>query len=328
MVKRFMSHREALVIIAIIIISAAITMRNSAFLSLTNAFDILQGSIVMGLLALGALVVMISGGVDVSFTTIAAFSMYLTVKILVELNFAGSVWVAFILSAAIGVLLGLINAVFISFFNLPTIIVTLGTSALFRGFLLTFVGSSAYFSLPARIGITEFSRMHIAKVVAPNGAVYALPASILILVAMAIIIWLILRFTLLGRGIYALGGSKTAAERVGFNTHRIQFFVYGFMGFCAGIAGIVHSSIVRSASPVDLTGMELSVIAAVVLGGTSISGGSGSVLGGLLGLVLLVMINNSLVLAGIPSYWQRVVLGLLIIIGTAITAYRSKHALE
>lgn len=328
MVRKLLTHREGLVILAIILFSLIIALRNSAFLSLPNLFDILQGCIVMGILALGVVVVMISGGVDVSFTAIAAFSMYLTVKILVDSGFHGSIWVSFLLSAVIGIALGLVNALFISLFNLPTIIVTLGTSAIFRGFLLTFVGSSAYFSLPERIGITQFSRTNLAKVVAPNGAVYTLPVSFLILVALSIMIWYILKFTVLGRGIYALGGSKAAAERIGLKTQKIQFFVYGFMGFCAGIAGIVQSSIVRSASPVDLTGMEMNVIAAVVLGGASISGGSGSVLGTWLGLILFVMIKNSLVLAGIPSYWQRAMVGLVIILGTAITAFRSKAASE
>lgn len=326
--RKLLSNSEALVAVVIVVISAMISMRNSAFLSLGNLFDILRSSIVMGIFGAGCLLVMISGGTDVSFTTIAAFSMYSAVKILIESGFTGSILVAFVLSAAIGTALGLINGLFVSLFNLPTIIVTLGTSAMFRGFLLTFIGSSAYYSLPERIGIVQFSRANLAEVTTQSGLVFTLPASVLILAGVFLAVWAILKYTLLGRGIYAIGGNKTAAERIGFRVRPIQFFVYGFMGFCAGIAGMVQCSMIRSANPVDLMGMELNVIAAVVLGGTSISGGTGTPLGMILGVLLVVIISNSLVLAGIPSYWQKVVLGLLIIIGTSVTAYRSSRELR
>ena len=125
----------------------------------------------------------------------------------------------------------------------------------------------------------------------------------------AVIVWFLLKYTMLGRGIYALGGSREAAERAGFNIPRIQYFIYGTVGFLAGIGGIVYASLNRQANPQELVGTELNVIAAVVLGGASITGGRGTVIGTLLGVALVVIMNNSLVLIGVPSEWQRVVIG-------------------
>jgi simple sugar transport system permease protein len=138
----------------------------------------------------------------------------------------------------------------------------------------------------------------------------------------AVAVWLILRYTMPGRGVYALGGSPVAAERAGFNIRRVQFFIYGFVGLLSGTAGVVHASTMRNANPFDLVGMELLVIAAVVLGGANIAGGSGTVVGTILGVFLLVIINNSLILLRIPSYWQKVAIGLVILVSTGVTARR------
>ncbi len=123
----------------------------------------------------------------------------------------------------------------------------------------------------------------------------------LITVGAGHLVWLLLDFTMLGRGIYALGGSREAAERAGFNIRRIQYFIYGTVGLLAGIAGIIYASLNRQANPQELVGTELNVIAAVVLGGASLTGGRGTVIGSLLGVALVVIMNNSLVLIGVPS---------------------------
>ena len=130
----------------------------------------------------------------------------------------------------------------------------------------------------------------------------------------------------MARGIYALGGSREAAERAGFNIPRIQYFIYGTVGFLAGIGGIIYASLNRQANPQELVGSELNVIAAVVLGGASITGGRGTVIGTILGVVLVVTMNTSLILIGVPSEWQRVVIGLIILIGTGLPALQAQRS--
>ncbi len=158
---------------------------------------------------------------------------------------------------------------------------------------------------------------------APNGGQVQLRTAILIVIGLAILVSFILRYTMLGRGIYAMGGAREAAERAGFNIRRTQFFIYGFAGVIAGIAGL---SLLRQANPFSIVGMELDVIAAVVLGGASIAGGRGTVIGTLLGVLLITIVSNSLVLVGIPSDWQSVAVGIILIIGTAIPAVQAQRA--
>jgi simple sugar transport system permease protein len=291
---------------------------NPAFLSLSNLFDLLKSSSVMGLFALGVLIVLVSGGIDVSFTAIAALCMYVTSKALVHTPLAGSAAAAFLLSALIGLGLGLINALFISCFRLPTLIVTLATAGMFRGFTLAFVGTAIVNTLPA--GMVEYSRWTLFPRVLPGGEAIGLSPSPFVLAAAAVMVWLALRYTTPGRGVYAMGGNPEAAKRSGFSLRRLRFLIYGLVGCLSGVAGVMHASTMRNANPFDLVGTELTVIAAVVLGGASITGGRGTVVGTLLGVLLMVTMNNSLILLGIPTYFQRVATGLIIVVSTAISA--------
>jgi len=265
--------------------------------------------------------VLISGGIDVSFAAVGAFSMYVTSRLLLAADFQGSAAVAFLLAGSIGALLGLFNAIFIAFYRLPTLIVTLGSASVFRGFLLAFIGTAIVNNLPE--GMVRFSKLTLWNRISPEGEAVGLSASFLLLVLAGVIVWFVLRYTMLGRGIHAMGGNMAAAQRAGFNIRRTQLFIYGFAGLLSGVAGVVHACMMRNANPFDLVGMELVVIAAVVLGGASITGGRGTVLGTVLGVFLLVIISNSLILLNIPSYWQKVAIGLVIIVSTALTARRS-----
>ncbi len=321
MIKKLLNKHEFYLAVTIVVLSIVIGTVNNVFFTTANLFDLLKSSIVMGIFSLGVFIVIVSGGIDVSFTAIAAFGMYVTSKLLKTYGFEGSILAAFMISICIGIFLGIINAWFISKFKLPTLIVTLGTQNLFRGFLLAFIGTRLITNLPR--SMVDLSRSNILSV-KQGRMIYGLPSSILILFFLVVITWVIIRYTKIGRGVFAVGGDPVAAERVGFNIKRIQFFIYSYVGFLAGIAGIVHASLIRVANPFDLVGDELSVIAAVVLGGTKITGGEGSIMGTLLGVLLITIINNSLILLGVSSYWQRFVIGLLILISIGITTYRDR----
>lgn len=316
-------RQETYLAFIIIVLSIIVGISNKAFFSLENLFDILKSSIIIGIFSLGVLIVLVSGNIDISFTAIAALSMYLTNKILLFYNFEGSFIVAFIMSGFFGIIMGLFNAIFIGRFKLPALIVTLGTMSIYRGFMLAFIGSEVFRVVP--LGIIRLSKTSIIEYTKEDGGIVSLSAIIIFLILFSIIVWFLLKYTMVGRGIYAIGGDQMAAERAGFNIIKIQFFIYSFVGFLSGIAGIIHSSITRIGNPFDIVGIELTVIAAVVLGGTSITGGRGNVLGTLLGVLLIVLMNNSLILLGVSSLWNKVVIGLIIIFSTGITAYRERR---
>ncbi|HAZ23015.1 MAG TPA: sugar ABC transporter permease [Firmicutes bacterium] len=321
--KKILRSSEFFVALVVMVLCIIIGLINPVFFSWENLFDLLRSGVVTGILALGCLIVIVSGGTDVSFATIAIFAAYLASKILIAWQFDGTVLVAFLLSAAIGTVLGLFNGALIAWFRLPTMIVTLGTSSIFRGAMLVFIGTFIINKLPQ--GILAFGQATLAQVSNANGAVIGLPVSVVIFFGAAVLVWLMMKYTMLGRGIYALGGDRVAAERAGLNVIGIQLFIYGLVGFLAGISGVVHASLVRNVNPFDLIGTEMNVIAAVVLGGARITGGRGTVFGTILGVMLVVIMNNSLILLGIPSYWQRAAIGVLILLGTGITAWQSKR---
>jgi simple sugar transport system permease protein len=318
------TRNETLVFLVVVAFCILTTAVDPAFFSLPTLFDLLRNSIVTGIFAIGVLVVLVSGGIDVSFTAIAAFAMYSTTLALKNLGVDVPWYGAFALSILIGTGLGLVNAIFIAGFRLPTLIVTLGTLSVVRGFLLTFVGSQLISNVPP--GMREFSQMILFRGTTADGYFYSLPWAFAALVLVVVGTWFLLYRTLLGRKIFAIGGSEESARRIGIGVRGVQVFIYAYVGALSGLAGIIHASLARVANPFDLVGLELSVIAAVVLGGARLTGGYGTITGTLLGLALIVLVSNSLILLGIPSTWQSVVIGALILLGTGLPAYQAKRA--
>lgn len=280
---------------------------NPNFWQLANLFDILRAAVVPGLLALGVLVVLAAGGLDVSFTAIAALVMY-PIAVFVSGN-APDLGMApiLIMGAVAGGLLGLVNGVLVNTLKAPALIITIGTQYAFRGLLLTFIGTALFTSIPA--SMSRFGQLALLRGTTQSGLSVALPAFVLVFLAAALITWLVLNRTLIGRAIYAVGGSSEIAARLGYNVNRVHLFVFAWAGMLAGIAGIMHVTANRLANPFDLAGTELSVIAAVILGGARITGGTGTVLGTVMGTLVITLINNVLILAGVPSTWQTAILG-------------------
>lgn len=318
------SRNETLVALVIVAFCIVATISDPGFLSMPTLTDLLRGGIVLGIFAVGALLVLISGGIDVSFTAVAAFTMYATAMLLNAVAPWVPWWGVFLIAMAIGASLGAINGVFIAGFGLPTLIVTLGTLSVFRGFMLTFIGQKQITTLPP--GMREFGRMMVIRGTNPDGSFYSLHAAFIVTVVVVILTWAILHRTMLGRKIFAIGGSVESARRIGIDVRGTQFFVYVYVGMLAGLAGVIHASMARVANPFDLVGLELYVIAAVVLGGARLAGGYGTLTGTLLGVALIVLVRNSLVVLGIPSTWQFVAVGILILIGTGLPAWQAKRA--
>ena len=315
-VFHYLRTSEGVIFLMTVFLSAVVGLMNPVFLSAPNLLDLVRDSITTGLFALGVLIALLSGGIDVSFTAIAAVAMYGTVKLFVQVNPQAPLILIFLVGGAIGALLGTVNGILIAFFRLPTLIVTLGTLGLFRGLLLTFIGTRHIVDLPD--SMINLSRTYLYRGRLADGSLFSLPATTLVLIGVTILVAVMLRSTALGRFIYALGGSPVASSRLGIPVARTKLFIYVLIGLIAGIAGIVHSSQARVANPFDLVGSELNVIAAVVLGGARITGGRGSVFGTMIGVALVTIINNSLVLLNVSSLWERCVIGILIILGAGV----------
>ena len=324
-VKKIVKSNEFFMFAIILVMFCIFGLINPAFFSTANLFDLSRSMVETGILALGCQVVMISGGIDLSFMAIGVFAMHTVSKYMgMYWNDAPFILLA-LMGAAIGLVLGLFNSLFIAKFKLPPFIVTLGTTNIFKGLCLVFIGSRQINVLPA--SMVEFSKNNIVSLQADHGMAN-LHVGVLILVVLTVLTSYMMNKTRLGRSIYCVGGSEASAQRVGLNTVAILAFCYAFLGAIAGMTGVMHASYQRMSDPFDMIGGELTVIAAVTIGGPRVGGGYGSTAGTMLGVLLLTMINNSLVMLKIPTFWQQAVTGMIIILGTIMQIYRYKRSLK
>ncbi|GAA1317152.1 ABC transporter permease [Leucobacter albus] len=317
--SKIVRANEFYLLLVIVVLSLIIQARSGQFFTANNLVDIANAMVVPGLFAVGAFMVLVSGGIDVSFPALASLAVYVTTRVLVDAGWGGGIWLPFLMAIAVGAVLGAFNGLFASRFAVPVLIITLGTASVFSGIMQGVLGSVQIPNIPA--GMSEFGRATLFVAKNPqSGLTSNMPVSFLLLIAVVAIAFVVLRFTTFGRGIYALGGDESAASRAGFNVRRIKFWLYVAVGVIAAIAGLVRTSMMDQMHPTNLLGMELMVIAAVVLGGTAITGGTGTLTGAMLGTLLIVIVQNSMILVGIPTFWQGFALGVLIIVGTGISA--------
>jgi simple sugar transport system permease protein len=305
--KSLASKSEFYLFFLILILGATFTLANPRFLALQNILDLLKSYSFFGILSVGELVVLLSGGIDISFTAIAQVAEYVTVAVI--LQYGGNLITATLISCAIGIILGLANGLLIHFLRIPPIITTIATLNLYFGALYVISTGNIIYRVP------QFYQ-DLSNATLPGGV----PMVVGLWTGVVIVTGLILRYTLLGRSIYALGGNPAAAERVGFKVLHTRLFVYSFIGLLAGFGSIVHTALVQSAIPNSIVGHELDVLAAVVLGGANIFGGSGSLIGTFMGVGLLAMLGNGLTLMGISSYWNDVVVGCVLLVGVTFSS--------
>ncbi|MDX1302925.1 ABC transporter permease [Photobacterium sp.] len=314
LIKRHEFYLAAL--IGLMVIGLGISSED--FLTLGNIFDMSVSSAILGIMACGLYVVLIAGGIDISFPATAAIAQYVMATYV--LSIGGNFFIAFLIAAAVGMLLGLINAVLVYKLKVPAIIITISTLNLFFGLLIYFSNGAWLYGFPDWFmdGVEWFT------FVGSDGYDYGLSLPIITLVAVVLFTSFLMSKTRLGRQIYAMGGNADAASRIGINLFGIHLFVYGYMGALAGIASVVQTQITQSVAPNSLMGFELTVLAAVVLGGTSMTGGKGTLMGVVLGVALLAIMKNGLTLLGVPSYWHAVVTGLIIVFSISMTALNEK----
>lgn len=317
--RSFLVSPEGVLTLLILLLSAFLSLATDSFLSLQNVFDLLNNQSVNIIFAVGLVVVLIAGGIDISFSVAASVVQYVTVVLLMQTG--GGNWaIGLLLASGVGMSLGLFNALFIHRFRIVSIIVTIGTFNLFFGLLMYLSRGRSLYDIPDWL----YDRVAILSVPLERGSA-TLYLPVLAMVAVVTATWIILSRTGLGRQIYGFGSNPDAARRSGINIAWIQAFAYGWLGLCAGIAGLMQAHIVREVVPNALYGRELDILAAVVLGGAVLGGGRGSVLGAVLGVVLLALIQNGLNLLGITPFAFKMIVGAIILI--AITASNAERLL-
>jgi simple sugar transport system permease protein len=316
---RFRRSHEFWLLMVILVLCAGLGLANAQFLTLQNLFDLLTSYAFVGILALGLLVVLIAGGIDISFTATASVAQYVALSVA---NAYGANWFSvFAIAILVGAALGAINATFIQKLRIPSIIVSVATLNIFYGLLIFVTGGKYIYSLPDwfATGIFWFE-FDWGK-----DTSYGVNLQILALGVCFLVTWLLLNRTNVGRQIYAMGGNADAARRLGFHIFGLNMLVYGYMGVMAGIASLVQAQLAQSVAPTVLVGKELDVLAAVVLGGASLAGGVGTVFGTILGVALLAILQNGLVLVGVSSYWSQLFVGIIIIAAVSITAWSERR---
>lgn len=285
---------------ALVLLSGGLAIWNPPFRTLGNIENILQQISVNGILAIGMTLVIITAGIDLSVGSVLALSAVVATSFAAT-DDQGNPKHLLIVPLALGVLTGFacgtVNGILIAKRRLAPFIVTLGMMTVARGLALVYTGGRPEINLSA-----AYDKI---------GDGLAGPAIIVFIAVLAGVF--ILHFTRFGRYVYAVGGNELAAKVSGVNTDFVLIGVYALTGALAGVAGIVESSRVMSGAPSAGEGYELNAIAAVVIGGTSLSGGVGSIAGTIVGVLIIGVMNNGLDLLHVSSYWQQVVKGAIIV---------------
>lgn len=313
-------RKETFLALIIIALGTYLSLATTDFLTVANLLDVLVNYSFLGIMSAGMLIVLISGGIDISFTAIATVGQY--AMALYIINYGGNLFLAFLIAGVIGVVLGCINGFLIDYLKVPAIIVTIATLNFHYGVLITITKGRWIYGFP------EWFR-NIPSLFGSGGSgSYALSLPVILLVAVYLFTAFFLNRTTLGRQIYAMGGNQEAAQRLGVNIRKLKIFVYGFMGLVSGIASVIQAQLVQTVAPNAIVGRELDVVAAVVLGGASLAGGTGTVVGTALGVSLIAMMGNGLTLLGISSYWHQVFLGAVIVISVGVTSYSRRRGTQ
>lgn len=283
---------------------------SGSFFTRQNIFNVLRQISTNLFLACGMTMVIILGGIDLSVGSIIALSGCISAGCVARYNLP--LPIALLMGLLVGLLVGMFNGAAISKTTIPAFIVTLATMNIAKGLAYVYTGGS-----PVRVVTKEWQFLGA-------GYVGIFPTPVVILVIVLIITAIIMNKTKMGRHMYAVGGNQQAAEFSGIKVEKVKFFVHAFSGLMAGLAGIVLASRMYSGQPTAGDGAEMDAIAAVVVGGTSMAGGSGKIGGTIIGGLIIGVLNNGLNLLNVNSFWQYVVKGVVILLAVFLDYFRNK----
>lgn len=302
--------RELGVFLAMLLMIAIFALIDSSYLTVGNFVDIVKQATINGILAIGITFAIISGGIDLSigctFAIVIVAVGQMTVMGVPSL-------LAIVLGAVLGSIMGSINGLLITKMSLQPFIATLGTMSVFRGFAYVVTGGWPVLGIP-----DSYRKMLGAKVIGD------VPVSIFVLFGIAVFTHILLKKTRFGNYLFAVGGNEEAAKLSGVNVDRTKIIAYSICGFCAAFAGMIMLANLGTGEPASGQGYELDAIAASAIGGTRMAGGKGSILGTLMGALLLAALKIGLIITGVSTFWQYIVTGIIIIIAAYFEFIQNK----
>lgn len=310
-----LKRRETSLFIITVIVIAAVALRARDFLAPGNFEDILKDSSILLIVSIGQLLVILTGGIDLSVASVIGFTG-MSVALLDRAVPTVPLLVILLLALLIGLALGSFNGMLVALFNIPPIITTLGTLSIYRGFVIVLSGgtwvSADQMSAPFR----DF----------PQGYLLGISNMISIAILVSLIFAAFFYLTRTGREVYGVGGSPLAAQYVGINVKRINFLVFALSGTLSGLAGYLWVAFYASAANDSATGLELQTVAACVIGGVNIMGGSGTIVGVLLGSIFLGIVKNALTMIRISPFWQVAIQGFVILLAIVVNTALDRRA--
>jgi erythritol transport system permease protein len=307
---------------ALIVIIAVFSFLSPYYFSVNNFLIMASHVAIFGILAIGMLLVILNGGIDLSVGSTLGLAGCIAGFLMqgVTLSYFGvilypPVWAVVVLTCAVGALVGAVNGVLVAYLKVPAFVASLGVLYVARGIALLMTNGLTYNSLGGRpeLGNTGFDWLGFNRLA-------GVPIGVLVLAALAIICGIVLSRTAFGRWLYASGGNERAADLSGVPVKQVKIIVYVLSGICAAIAGLVLSSQLTSAGPTAGTTYELTAIAAVVIGGAALTGGRGTVRGTMLGAFVIGFLSDGLVIIGVSAYWQTVFTGAVIVLAVLMNS--------
>jgi ribose transport system permease protein len=293
-------------LILYLIMMFIISQLSPYFLGQRNLINVATSVSVLGMIAIFSTMLMISGGLDLSVGATTALVGVLVASTQGSLG----VWGAVLFGLIIGLLIGLVNGLLVTRLGINPLITTLGMLSTIRGFAFVFSGGLSISMLDKSFG--QLGR----------GNIFGLPIIVIVVLLMFIGAAVVMRFTTYGRAMYAIGGNSRASHLAGLPVKRYQLAAYVLSGLSAAVAGIFLTSRLGAAAPQASTGLELSVVAAIILGGTSLSGGKGNLLGTLLGILVLGTLDNAMTLLSVSAYYQQIGLGIVLLLAVGLDQLR------
>jgi ribose/xylose/arabinose/galactoside ABC-type transport system permease subunit len=307
--RRWLARPEAPALVFLAVLVAAFTLTSDKFLSATNLESILISVAVLGTIALAVNQVILCGEIDISTGSMMGLCAVAAGTVATS---TGGLLLPLLAGVAVGALAGAVNGLLVTAGRIPSIIVTLGMLYALRGVILLVTGGTWITGIPSETRVLG------------TGSVLGIEYPVLVLLLLFVVMELVSRHSTWGRNVFAVGGNRRAARFAGLPIDRVRFMAFVLVGVFVGIASIIYLGRAGSVQTNTGTGLELQVVAAVVIGGTSISGGRGSALAALTGAVLIGVILNGLILLGVPGIWQDAVLGALILLAVATDVLRRR----
>ena len=313
--------------IALILLFTFFALYSSSFLQANNLIILAKQAAINAILGIGMTFVILTAGIDLSVGSIVGLAGMVAGGLLIDglvlpmfdVVIYFNVWIVMIITLCVGMLFGLVNGIIITRFNVAPFIATLGTLYIARGLALLSNNGATY---PNLVGNPELGNAGFPTLGA--GRFLELPYSIWIMIVLGLLAMFVASKTPFGRQVYAIGGNMRAAKLSGVRVKTVTMLTYVISGFCAAMVGLIITSQLASAHPATGQTFELNAIAAVVLGGTSLAGGRGTISGTIIGAFVIGVLNNGMVIEGVSSFWQTVITGVVIILAVIIDQLQSR----